>query len=98
MAHETVTLVLITADPCVGVQYFNRKDYGRITTNGMRWIGEPKAETREAIIESPDGEVLSMNGDLWRAVEANRRTMDLVRAALAGRLTEKRLQKFAQAA
>jgi len=98
MAHETVTLVLITADDCVGIQQFNRDDSGKMWNRPMRWIGDPDAQTREAIIEDVSGNVVSMNGDLWRDIEQKGRIGAVVCEAFSSCLNQRRLKRIAKAA
>jgi len=98
MAHETVTLVLITADNCVGIQQFNRDESGKTWNRPMRWIGEPDAQTREAIIEDVSGNVVTMDGDMWRRIEENGRIGVVLYEAFSSCLNKKRLKRLARAA
>lgn len=98
MKHETVTLVLITADRCVGVRHFHRADGEFLPPRDMTWVGDPNDEVSEAILELPNGDVVSMTGALWREIEEANREEELIRAAFDGRLNWRRVRQLTRAA
>lgn len=97
MKLDTVTLVLITADRCVGIQQYHRDGHSKVTTKPMRWIGEPDAETHEVVIEYPSGEVVSLDGDTWRMIESAGRVSQLIKYAFTGDLSDRRLARICKA-
>lgn len=98
MILETVTLVLITEDDCVGIQQFHRVDSVIAPVRPMRWVGESDAPTREAIIEDVLGIAYSMDGDAWRQVEKTGQFKTVLCKAFSGRLSQRLIHQLSKVA